>query len=97
LQKLVEQAVAVEAERGADRSVPVLHPLFNGNRRFIVDKGRVWFDNVFIKLLSADERLTNADSYASFAHECRVESPAKPSFVMTAPGGLGAVVSHASE
>jgi hypothetical protein len=39
--------------------------------------------------LSANQRLSNADSYAGFAHECRTGSPAKPPFVRTAPGGLG--------
>ncbi len=65
------------------------HFVGHSDGRFIVDNGRGWFDDLFIKPLSADRRLTNADSYASFAHECRVESPAKPSFVKTAPGGLG--------
>jgi peptidoglycan hydrolase-like protein with peptidoglycan-binding domain len=65
------------------------HFVGHSDGRFIVDNGRGWFDDAFIKPLSADQRLTNADSYASFAHECRVESPAKPTFVKTAPGGLG--------
>ncbi len=55
----------------------------------IVDNGRGWFDDTFIKPLSAVQRLLNADSYASFAHECRTDSAAKPVFVKTAPGGLG--------
>lgn len=55
----------------------------------IVDKGRGWFDDAFIKPLGATQRLLNADSYASFAQECRVGSAARPSFVKTAPGGLG--------
>jgi peptidoglycan hydrolase-like protein with peptidoglycan-binding domain len=55
----------------------------------IVDNGRGWFDDTFIKPLSADQRLLNADSYASFAQECRTGSAAKPAFVKTAPGGLG--------
>ena len=65
------------------------HFVGHSDGRFIIDNGRGWFDDPFIKPLSADKRLTNADSYASFAHECRVESPIKPSFVKTAPGGLG--------
>jgi peptidoglycan hydrolase-like protein with peptidoglycan-binding domain len=65
------------------------HFVGHSDGRFIVDNGRGWFDDQFIKPLSADSRLTNADSYASFAHECRVGSPAKPAFVKTAPGGLG--------
>jgi peptidoglycan hydrolase-like protein with peptidoglycan-binding domain len=65
------------------------HFVGHSDGRFIVDNGRGWFDDVFIKPLSADKRLTNADSYASFSHECRVESPVKPGFVKTAPGGLG--------
>ena len=71
----------------------ILHELSHfvgrSDGRFIVDNGRGWFDDQFIKPLSADSRLANADSYATFAHECRVGSPAKPAFVKTAPGGLG--------
>jgi len=55
----------------------------------IIDNGRGWFDDVFIRPLSAAQRLLNADSYASFAQECRTGSAAKPAFVKTAPGGLG--------
>ena len=65
------------------------HFVGHSDGRFIVDNGRGWFDDTFIKPLSANQRLTNADSYASFAHECRVQSPVKPGFVKTAPGGLG--------
>jgi peptidoglycan hydrolase-like protein with peptidoglycan-binding domain len=57
--------------------------------QIIGDNGRGWFDDVFIKSLSATQRLLNADSYASFAHECRTGSAVKPPFVKTAPGGLG--------
>lgn len=71
----------------------LLHELahFTGRRdgELIVDNGRGWFDDAFIKPLNADQRLLNADSYASFAHECRTSSSAKPAFVKTAPGGLG--------
>jgi peptidoglycan hydrolase-like protein with peptidoglycan-binding domain len=56
---------------------------------FIIDNGRGWFDDTFIKPLSAAQRLLNADSYASFAQECRTGSAANPGFVKTAPGGLG--------
>ncbi len=55
----------------------------------IIDNGRGWFDDVFIRPLSAAQRLLNADSYASFAQECRTGSAAKPAFVKTTPGGLG--------
>ena len=55
----------------------------------IIDNGRGWFDDVFIRPLSAAQRLLNADSYGSFAQECRTGSAAKPAFVKTAPGGLG--------
>ncbi len=65
------------------------HFVGHADGRFILDNGRGWFDDLFIKPLSADKRLTNADSYAGFAHECRVGSAAKPPFVKTAPGGLG--------
>lgn len=57
--------------------------------QIIEDNGRGWFDDVFIRPLSAAQRLLNADSYASFAHECRTGSSIKPPFVKTAPGGLG--------
>jgi peptidoglycan hydrolase-like protein with peptidoglycan-binding domain len=71
----------------------LIHELshFTGRRdgEPIVDNGRGWFDDTFIKPLSAAQRLLNADSYASFAHECRTGSAAKPFFVKTAPGGLG--------
>lgn len=55
----------------------------------IGDAGRGWFDDLFIKPLRAKQRLLNADSYASFAHECRTDSAVRPPFVKTAPGGLG--------
>lgn len=71
----------------------LLHELahFTGRRdsELIVDNGRGWFDDAFIKPLNAEQRLLNADSYASFAHECRTNSAVKPAFVKTAPGGLG--------
>jgi hypothetical protein len=71
----------------------LLHELahFTGRRdgERIVDNGRGWFDDAFIKPLCADQRLLNADSYASFAYECRTRSSVKPAFVKTAPGGLG--------
>lgn len=64
---------------------------FTGRRdgESIIDNGRGWFNDIFINPLSAAKRLVNADSYASFAHECRTNSATKPSFVKTAPGGLG--------
>jgi hypothetical protein len=71
----------------------LLHELahFTSRRdgQIIGDNGRGWFDDAFIKPLSATQRLLNADSYASFAQECRTESAAKPPFVKTAPGGRG--------
>ncbi len=71
----------------------LIHELshFTGRRdgEPIDDNGRGWFDDTFIKPLSAAKRLLNADSFASFAHECRTGSAAKPVFVKTAPGGLG--------
>ena len=54
----------------------------------IEDFGRGWFDDTFVKPLPAGKRLANADCYAGFAHECRVQNPTKPGFVRTAPGGL---------
>ena len=56
--------------------------------QIIGDEGRGWFDDLFIKPLGAAKRLVNADSYATFAHECRTNSPARPGFITTAPGGL---------
>lgn len=71
----------------------IIHELahFTGRRdgEDIEDHGRGWFDDLFIRPLKADKRLANADSYASFAHECRTNSALKPAFVKTAPGGLG--------
>ena len=71
----------------------LIHELshFTGRRdgERIEDNGRGWFDDTFIRPLSAAKRLLNADSYASFAQECRTGSSAKPPFVRTAPGGLG--------
>ena len=56
--------------------------------QIIGDEGRGWFDDTFIRPLSAAKRLVNADSYATFAHECRTGSPVRPGFVTTSPGGL---------
>jgi len=71
----------------------LIHELshFTGRRdgERIEDNGRGWFDDTFIRPLRAAKRLLNADSYASFAQECRTGSSAKPPFVKTAPGGLG--------
>ena len=71
----------------------LLHELAHFTSRrdgaFIVDKGRGWFNDLFITPLNAADRLVNADSYASFAHECRTARAIKPPFVKTAPGGLG--------
>lgn len=65
------------------------HFVGHADGNIIEDFGRGWFNDTFIIPLSARQRLTNADCYATFAHECRVESSAKPAFVQTAPGGLG--------
>ena len=51
---------------------------------FIIDNGRGWFTDDTIKPLSADKRLHNADSYATFATECRTGSSAKPHYVKAA-------------
>jgi hypothetical protein len=64
------------------------HFVGRANGQEIDDFGRGWFDDLFIKPLSAGQRLSNADSYASFAQECLADSPTKPAFVKTAPGGL---------
>src|SRR5262245_47161867 len=69
----------------------LIHELAHFTRRRddqdITDHGRGWFDDTFVRPLSAAQRLLNADSYAGFAHECRTGSAAKPAFVITAPGG----------
>jgi hypothetical protein len=65
------------------------HFLGHPDGRVIADNGRGWVDSPFITPLNADQRLTNADSYASFATECRTESPLNPGYVKPAPGGLG--------
>jgi hypothetical protein len=48
---------------------------------FIGDNGRGWFTDDTIKKLRADERLHNADSYATFAVECRTGDSNKPAYV----------------
>jgi hypothetical protein len=53
----------------------------------IDDFGRGWFDGAFVRMLNAETRLLNADSYASFAIECRTGSSARPPYVQDAPGG----------
>jgi putative peptidoglycan binding protein len=71
----------------------ILHELSHfvgrANGKDVDDFGRGWFDDIFMKPLSANQRLSNADSYAGFAQECRTDSSTKPPFVKTAPGGLG--------
>ena len=47
----------------------------------IPDNGRGWFTDSTIAQLSADKRLHNADSYATFATECRTGSSQKPAYV----------------
>jgi hypothetical protein len=59
------------------------------NGQSIGDHGRGWFDTLFIEPLSAAKRMANADSYATFAQECRTGNPDNPGFVKSAPGGLG--------
>jgi peptidoglycan hydrolase-like protein with peptidoglycan-binding domain len=54
------------------------------DKSFIVDNGRGWFTDDTIKSLNADKRLHNADSYATFATECRTGSAAKPAYVKAA-------------
>ncbi len=67
----------------------VTHFVNRSDRVDIEDHGRGWFDDPFIKPLPADKRLTNADSYATFALECRQGNPSRPPFVKSSPGGLG--------
>lgn len=47
----------------------------------IGDNGRGWFTDDPIKGLNADKRLHNADSYATYAVECRTGNPNKPPYV----------------
>jgi len=54
------------------------------DRSFILDNGRGWFSDSTIAPLSADQRLHNADSYATFATECRTGSAVKPPYVKAA-------------
>jgi len=65
------------------------HFVGRSNGGNIDDFGRGWFDDFFMIPLSANQRLANADSYAGFAQECLSNSPVKPPFVKTAPGGRG--------
>jgi hypothetical protein len=65
------------------------HFIGHPDGRDIGDNGRGWVDSPFIVKLTADERLTNADSYASFATECRTGSPDNPGYVKPAPRGPG--------
>lgn len=50
----------------------------------ILDEGRGWFSDDTIKKLSVQQRLHNADSYATFATECRTGSSQKPPYVKAA-------------
>jgi len=51
---------------------------------FIGDNGRGWFTDSTIQKLNTDQRLHNADSYATFCVECRTGSAAKPPYVKAA-------------
>ena len=70
----------------------ILHELSHfvgrANGQEIHDFGRGWFNEPFIAPLKAAQRLANADSYATFAHECLADKPDKPPFVESRPGGL---------
>ncbi|MFN7935600.1 MAG: hypothetical protein U0R19_19875 [Bryobacteraceae bacterium] len=50
----------------------------------IDDNGRGWFTDDTISKLPARKRLLNADSYATFAVECRTGDPNKPGYVKAA-------------
>lgn len=50
----------------------------------IDDNGRGWFTDDTIAKLSPDKRLHNADSYATFAVECRTNNSNKPHYVKAA-------------
>jgi hypothetical protein len=49
--------------------------------QLIGDNGRGWFTDDPIRSLNADKRLHNADSYATFAVECRTGNRNKPPYV----------------
>jgi peptidoglycan hydrolase-like protein with peptidoglycan-binding domain len=70
----------------------ILHELSHfvgrANLQEIHDFGRGWFNEQFITPLTAEQRLANADSYATFAQECLADRPDKPPFVESRPGGL---------
>ncbi len=70
----------------------ILHELSHfvgrANLQKIDDFGRGWFNEQFIAPLTVQQRLRNADSYATFAQECLAEKPDKPPFVESRPGGL---------
>ncbi|MBL8176548.1 MAG: hypothetical protein JNK48_17865 [Bryobacterales bacterium] len=51
---------------------------------FIDDHGRGWFTDDTITRLPAGKRLLNADSYATFAVECRTGNSSKPHYVKAA-------------
>ena len=53
----------------------------------VKDFGRGWFNEPFIVPLTAEQRLGNAESYATFAFECMNDKPDKPFFVQSSPGG----------
>lgn len=71
----------------------ILHELSHfvgrANGQEIDDFGRGWFNEQFIAPLKVEKRLANADSYATFAHECLADRSDKPPFVESRPGGLG--------
>ena len=54
------------------------------DKTFIVDHGRGWFTDSTITPLSVESRLHNADSYATFATECRTRNSSKPPYVVAA-------------
>ena len=67
----------------------ILHELSHfvgrANGQEIHDFGRGWFNEPFIAPLKAVQRLANADSYATFAHECLADKSDKPPFVESRP------------
>lgn len=67
----------------------VTHFVGTADGELIDDFGRGWFDDIFVRFLTHRQRMQNADSYGTFAHECRVNSSERPAFLTTAPGGLG--------
>ena len=72
------------------------HFVGRANGQEIHNFGRGWFNEPFIAPLKAEQRLANADSYATFAQECLADKPDKPPFVESRPAALPACAERKS-